>query len=283
MSNGGAIGPAMQIGEWVRKRGMLTFVPGDRTCASACALIWVAGFLRTVGDIPQIGFHAAYDANTGRETGAGNAVVGAYLRDLGFGYKAIMFMTRKGPTSLEWLTPDQAKELGVPWFRLQPPRETPIPQQPELQGGLQPPPEVTTAWSKLIPRPVTTPSVPDNQIVVVKRGSPFFHAPEGPELVHPALPERSKKRDAQPRRMVLDPHQPEEVRDPARMPQSATTSPERGKTLVPEGPPITVTTLTVVSRPGKGDGMPRRMVLSAESTMRLLMPGPTYPLSSSRH
>jgi hypothetical protein len=27
------------------------------------------------------------------------------FRDLGIGYKTIVFMTRKGPTSVEWLTP----------------------------------------------------------------------------------------------------------------------------------------------------------------------------------
>ena len=37
MSYGGLMLPAMQIGEWVRKRGMMTFVPGDRTCASAAS------------------------------------------------------------------------------------------------------------------------------------------------------------------------------------------------------------------------------------------------------
>ena len=48
-------------------------------------------------------------------------------------------MTRKGPTSVEWLTPDLAKELGVAWAMLQPPRAIPIPSQPKLQPGLQPP------------------------------------------------------------------------------------------------------------------------------------------------
>src|SRR5215813_8454941 len=148
---------------------MLTFVPGDRTCASACALIWVAGRLRTVGDTPQIGFHAAYDADTGRESGAANAVVGAYLRDLGFGYKAIHLMTHKGPTNLEWLTPDLAKEVGVAWVMLQPPRATPIPPQ---QPGLRPPLEVTAAWSKLMPRPATTSPERGTETVVVKRVSP---------------------------------------------------------------------------------------------------------------
>src|SRR5262249_30923975 len=126
VSPGGLIAAAIQIGELVGKRAMLTFVPGDRTCASACALIWVAGRLRTVGDTPQIGFHAAYDADTGRESGAANAVVGAYLRDLGLSYKAIHLMTHKGPTDLEWLTPDLAKEVGVAWSKLEPPRTTPI-------------------------------------------------------------------------------------------------------------------------------------------------------------
>jgi hypothetical protein len=190
MSHGGLIGPAMQIGELVLNRGMTTFVPGDHTCASACALIWVAGWppLRTVGDTPQIGFHAAYDEDTRRESGAGNAVVGAYLRDLGFGYKAIVFMTGKGPTSLEWLTPDLAKEKGVKWSKLQPPREIPIPPQ---QRGLDPPLQITEAWSKLMPRPVTTPQHDDKR---------DFAA--GPKLV-PVI-DRSNKRDAQPRRMVLD-------------------------------------------------------------------------------
>jgi hypothetical protein len=153
---------------------MLTFVPGDRACASACALIWVAGWLRTVGDTPQIGFHAAYDADTGRETGTGNAVMGAYLRDLGLSYKAIHLMTHKGPTNLEWLTPDLAQEVGVAWLKLEPPRTTPIPPQ---QPGLRPPPQVIAAWSKLMPRPVTASPERRNETVVVKRESPI-HCPQ---------------------------------------------------------------------------------------------------------
>jgi hypothetical protein len=137
-----------QIGDWIRKRGMSTFVPGDRTCTSACALIWLAGVPRTVGDTPQIGFHAVYDPKTQRETGSGNAVVGAYLTNLGISIKAIVFMTRKGPTSVEWLTPALAREFGVAWVMLQPPRAVPIPPPLKLQPRLQPPPEVTAAWSK---------------------------------------------------------------------------------------------------------------------------------------
>ena len=148
VSYGGSIHPALQIGDLIRKRGLSTFVPGDRTCTSACALIWLAGVPRTVGDTPQIGFHAAYDRTSGREVGSTNAVVGAYLRDLGVGYKAIVFMTRKGPTSVEWLTPDLAMQLGITWAMLQRPRAIPISPQNKLQPHLRTPAEVIAAWSK---------------------------------------------------------------------------------------------------------------------------------------
>jgi uncharacterized protein len=148
ISYGGSINSALQIGDQIRTKGMSTFVPGNRTCASACALIWLAGKPRTVGDTPQIGFHAAYDSTTRQAAGAGNAIVGAYLRDLGVGYKGIVFMTRKGPTSVEWLTPDLANELGVSTAMLQPPRAIPAPPQPRLQHvpNLSPPLQIIAAW-----------------------------------------------------------------------------------------------------------------------------------------
>ena len=45
-------------------------------------------------------------------------------------------MTRKGPTSVEWLTPGATKEFGVASAMLQPPRAIPIPPQPKLQPSL---------------------------------------------------------------------------------------------------------------------------------------------------
>jgi hypothetical protein len=84
----------------------------------------------------------------GEKVARGNAVLGAYLGRLGLGYKAIEFMTRAGPKSVEWLTPDVAKELEVALALLQPPRAIPIPPKAKLQPGLQPPPQVIEAWSK---------------------------------------------------------------------------------------------------------------------------------------
>src|SRR5262249_29091228 len=75
ISSGGRAQPALLIGDWIRKRGMSTLVPADRRCASACALIWVAGRPRTVGDTSLIGFHAVYHATTHQQTGFANAIV----------------------------------------------------------------------------------------------------------------------------------------------------------------------------------------------------------------
>jgi len=63
------------------------------------------------------------------------------------------------------MTPDLAKEVRVPWFKLQPPRAIPIPPQ---HPGLHPPLQVTAAWSKLMPRIETAslgPSDPPAQFV----------------------------------------------------------------------------------------------------------------------
>ena len=152
ISYGGHAKGGLLISDWIRKRGMSTFVPGDRTCTSACALIWLAGRPRNVGDNSLIGFHATFDPKTRQATGAGNAVIGGYLRDLGLGYDAIAFMTRAGPTSVEWLIPDRAKEFRVAWAMLQPARAIPIPAQPKLPPGvhLAAPPQVP--WSKSAPQ-----------------------------------------------------------------------------------------------------------------------------------
>jgi hypothetical protein len=146
VSLGGDTGAALQIADLIRRHVMSTFVPGDRVCTSACALIWLAGLPRTVSDAPQIGFHATYDTKTRKESGAGNALVGAYLRDLGMSFKAISFMTIKGPSAVNWLTPDVATDLGIAWTTVHPPRTSNIPQQPKYRPP--PPPQVAAEWTR---------------------------------------------------------------------------------------------------------------------------------------
>jgi hypothetical protein len=78
-SAGGSLVAGLQIGEAIRQKKFSTTVAAGTRCASACALAWLAGVPRSIGAEGRIGFHAAYDSDTGRETGVGNALVGAYL------------------------------------------------------------------------------------------------------------------------------------------------------------------------------------------------------------
>jgi hypothetical protein len=110
-SDGGIILEAIQIGEMVRAKKFRT-VAGE-VCASACALIWVAGTERGAFDESQIGFHSAYSAITKQISGSANAIIGAYLSRLGYGYPAIHYMTKVGPESMEWLTIAKANQLGI--------------------------------------------------------------------------------------------------------------------------------------------------------------------------
>jgi hypothetical protein len=82
-----------------------------RKCSSTCALIWLAGNPRFVLANAGIGFHAAHDSNG--TSGVGNAVIGAYLRDLGMSLAVIVFATSAPPDSVTWLTEGKAKELGL--------------------------------------------------------------------------------------------------------------------------------------------------------------------------
>ena len=78
-----------------------------------CGLIWLAGSTRYVGAAANIGFHGVYAAKTGNPTAIGNALVGAYLRDLGLSYDSIMWMVKAPAAKMDWLTSAKAEELGI--------------------------------------------------------------------------------------------------------------------------------------------------------------------------
>jgi hypothetical protein len=110
-SNGGRLVPAIKIGETIRAKGYATYV--DEHCASACALIWLAGQQRYMSPTAQIGFHAAYNENSGQEGGIANALVGAFLTKMGLPYEAVIYATVAAPNSMKWLTLADAKQLGI--------------------------------------------------------------------------------------------------------------------------------------------------------------------------
>jgi hypothetical protein len=112
-SPGGSLVAALQIGRAIKKGHYATYVSEGSVCLSACALIFVAGSSLQVEATSKIGFHAAYYKSTGTETGAGNALIGAYLTNLGYKQDAVLFFTQAGPTQMNWLTAKAAEKLGM--------------------------------------------------------------------------------------------------------------------------------------------------------------------------
>lgn len=116
-SGGGNLQAGLEIGRAIRLRGFATAVPADALCASACALTWLAGSPRLLDDRSKLGFHAAYRLVNGQasEYGAANALVGAYLNQLGLNDKAVVYVTSAPPEGVEWLTANTAATVGIPY------------------------------------------------------------------------------------------------------------------------------------------------------------------------
>jgi hypothetical protein len=112
-SDGGQFVTAFLVGDHIRLTGMTTFVPAGKTCASACAFVWLAGRPRTFGGGARIGFHGVYDARSGQQLGLPNALLGTYLGYLGFGYDAVIWMVSAQPKAMHWLTAESAKKYGI--------------------------------------------------------------------------------------------------------------------------------------------------------------------------
>lgn len=114
-SDGGELMPAIEIGKIIKIAGFDTVVPGGAECASACALIWVAGASRWLSPDGRVGFHASYRDTNGKleESGVANALVGNYLTLLNLPAKAIVFATRASPKEILWLTKDNKISAGI--------------------------------------------------------------------------------------------------------------------------------------------------------------------------
>ena len=96
-------------------RGFATATPPGTLCASACALTWLAGSQRFLHPKSNIGFHAAYRVVDGKasESGVANALVGAYLNQLGLSETAIAYVTSAPPEGIAWLTAAKAQMVGI--------------------------------------------------------------------------------------------------------------------------------------------------------------------------
>jgi hypothetical protein len=111
-SPGGSLRTGMAIGRIVYAAHLETYVGPGSFCASACAMIWLAGAPMVASTEAQIGFHAAVNQETGHE-GLGSALMGRYFADLGLDDEAIMWMTEKDPEHLNFLNLDVIRQLRL--------------------------------------------------------------------------------------------------------------------------------------------------------------------------
>lgn len=114
-SPGGNLIDGLVIGRAIRTAGFTTGVAPETACASACALAWLAGTTRYMDPSALVGFHAAYIEENGRasESGVGNALVGAYLNELGLGFDAVVFVASAAPNEMNWLNAAKAQQAGI--------------------------------------------------------------------------------------------------------------------------------------------------------------------------
>jgi hypothetical protein len=102
---GGNVAAALAIGQQVRARGWQTLVPAGSSCASACALIWLAGTQRMLGVNARIGFHAISVKNnegSAVETHEIDPALVDYLMGLGYAFDVTATIVNTPSRMVRW-------------------------------------------------------------------------------------------------------------------------------------------------------------------------------------
>jgi hypothetical protein len=112
---GGSLDAAMSIGAATRFHGFATYVPPGKSCASACAYIWLAGVRRYIGKGARVGFHAISEKVEQERvvSATGNALLGSYLANLGYDMSIVEYATAAAPSSMMWLNENEARQIGL--------------------------------------------------------------------------------------------------------------------------------------------------------------------------
>jgi hypothetical protein len=98
----------------IRQHGLSTVVADGVQCSSACALAWLAGKERFMGATARIGFHAISHEN-GELSSEGNAIVGAYLYEIGITQSnTITYLTMAPPNSMKWISKSLGQAFKIP-------------------------------------------------------------------------------------------------------------------------------------------------------------------------
>jgi hypothetical protein len=113
---GGVLGEALMIGEEVRRRHLNTLVSPNRSCASACAVVFLSGRTKYLGKGAQIGLHSASFAD-GRADPEATQVMADYLRGVGVPGATLKRMSHTAPSDIRWLSRSEQKAIGIQAFK----------------------------------------------------------------------------------------------------------------------------------------------------------------------
>ena len=114
-SPGGSSEAAFSMGRIIRARKYATAVEGE--CFSACADIWLAGTPRMRGANAKIGLHSAAarnpETNERKPSAGGNAITGAYLKELGLPDAFIAYAVSASIDDLNYLDNSAIEHFGI--------------------------------------------------------------------------------------------------------------------------------------------------------------------------
>ena len=108
---GGRVFEAILIGTEIRRRGLPTLVRRNRSCASACTIVFLSGRTKILEPGASLGMHAA-TTGAGADAGGTNLMYG-YLRRVGMPTSMAQQMATVPPSEIRWLTRSEQKRLGV--------------------------------------------------------------------------------------------------------------------------------------------------------------------------
>lgn len=109
---GGVLGEALLIAEEVRRRHMSTLVAPNRSCASACAVVFLSGSTKYLGAGAAVGLHSASYAD-GRADPEATELMAAYLRQVGVPNSTLRRMAMTAPNEIRWLTRAEQQAIGI--------------------------------------------------------------------------------------------------------------------------------------------------------------------------
>jgi hypothetical protein len=134
-SRGGFNRPAALMGFVIRDRGFETRLERGSNCNSACTLIFFAGKYRSMAPGTQLGFHSAAPETSLVRHEETNRLIGIYLRQMGAPEQVIELQPKADPTTLNYVTRDQAQRWGI--LKDRPPAATEVKTRPKLLEAIE--------------------------------------------------------------------------------------------------------------------------------------------------